>query len=131
MTLRPRFCRHRAALGVVGLVIGGTALPIYAQHNEGGIEEVIVTARKREESIQETPVAVSAFSGETLEFRGVTSIDKVATFTPNLVLSKSPTNGGVSSNAEVYIRGIGQNDFVPVIDPGVGIYADGVCDARE
>jgi iron complex outermembrane receptor protein len=95
------------------------------------LEEVIVTARKREESLQDTPLAVSAFSGEALEFRGVTSIDRLDQFTPNLALSTSPSFSNVSSNAAVYIRGIGQNDFVPVIDPGVGIYIDGVYLGRS
>ena len=98
---------------------------------QGGLlEEVVVTARKREEGLQDAPIAVSAFSGESLEFRGVTEIGKLDQFTPNLVLNKSPTNSGVT-NAAVYIRGIGQNDFVPTIDPGVGIYVDEVYLGRS
>lgn len=89
------------------------------------LEEVVVTARKREESLMDAPVAVSAFSGEALDLKGVTDIERLDEFTPNLVLNRSPTNSGVTS-AAVYIRGVGQNDYVPVIDPGVGIYVDGV-----
>ncbi len=117
-------------LGVLGLALAAVAMPASAQIGQTGLEEVVVTARKREESVQDSPVAVSAFTGEALEFRGVTSIDKVSNFTPNLVLAKSPTNSGVT-NAQVFIRGIGQNDFVPVIDPGVGIYVDGVYLGRS
>ena len=68
------------------------------------LEEVTVTARKREERLQDAPLAVSAFSGEALEFRGVTSIEVLDQFTPNLVLSTSPSFSNVSSNAAVYIR---------------------------
>jgi iron complex outermembrane receptor protein len=95
------------------------------------IEEIIVTARKREESLQDAPLAVSAFTGQALEFRGVTTIDRLDQFTPNLSLESSPSFSSVSANAAIYIRGIGQNDFVPVIDPGVGIYIDGVYLGRS
>jgi len=94
------------------------------------VDEMTVTVRKREESLQDTPVAVSAFSGAALEFRGVTNIGQIDNFTPNLVLNDAPSNSNVIS-AAVYIRGIGQNDFVPVIDPGVGIYVDGVYLGRS
>ncbi len=94
------------------------------------MEEIVVTARKREESLQDTPIAISAFTGEGLEIRGVTDLSRLDDFAPNLVLKRSPSNSGVT-NAAVYIRGIGQNDFVPVIDPGVGIYVDGVYLGRS
>ena len=94
------------------------------------IEEIVVTARKREENLQDAPIAVSAFTGDALDFRGVTDIDRLDQFVPNLVLNESPTYSNVT-NAAVYIRGIGQNDFVPVIDPGVGIYVDGVYLGRS
>ncbi len=102
-----------------------------AQGRSGALlEEIIVTARKREESLQDAPIAVSAFTGEQLEFRGLSDIDSLDQFTPNLVLNRSPTYSNVT-NAAVYIRGIGQNDFTPVIDPGVGIYVDGVYLGRS
>ncbi|HLF31699.1 MAG TPA: TonB-dependent receptor [Xanthomonadales bacterium] len=94
------------------------------------MEEIVVTARKREESLMDAPLSVSAFSGAKLDFLGVSNIERLGQFSPNFVLSKSPTNSGVS-NVAVYIRGIGQNDFVPVIDPGVGIYVDGVYLGRS
>ena len=112
-----------------------TSYQALAQTPGGGsssalLEEIIVTARKREESLQDAPIAVSAFSGEALDFRGVTDLEKLDQFTPNLVLNESPTNSNVT-NAAVFIRGIGQTDFVPVIDPGVGIYVDGVYLGRS
>jgi iron complex outermembrane receptor protein len=123
-------------LFVVVMVFGAAALvvPQAASAAEGKgkvlVDEMTVTARKREESLQDTPVAVSAFSGAQLEFRGVTNIGQIDQFTPNLVLNDAPSNSNVIS-AAVYIRGIGQNDFVPVIDPGVGIYVDGVYLGRS
>ncbi len=79
------------------------------------MEEIIVTVRKREERLQDAPLAVSVLTGKALEFRRITSIDRLDQITPNLVIDKSPTNSNVTS-AAVYIRGIGQNDFVPMID---------------
>ncbi len=103
----------------------------YAQGRSSALlEEVVVTARKREENLQDAPIAVSAFTGDALDFRGVTDIGKLDQFVPNLVLNESTTYSNVT-NAAVYIRGIGQNDFTPVIDPGVGIYVDGVYLGRS
>ncbi|MDJ0928490.1 MAG: TonB-dependent receptor [Gammaproteobacteria bacterium] len=116
-------------LGLFSLTL---PLPVTAQEGRSSVllEDVVVTARKREESLQDAPVAVSAFSGDQLEFRGITDIGQIEHITPNLVLRKSPTNSNVI-NAAAYIRGIGQNDFVPVLDPGVGIYVDGVYLGRS
>ena len=105
----------------------------YAQ--ESGIdalmEEIKVTARKREEGLQDTPIAVSVFSGESLEARGVQRIDEIAGLTPNMSFDNINTNGGGGNSAAVYLRGVGQRDFLPSADPGVGIYVDGVYYARS
>jgi len=119
-------------VAAMGVLATATTVPAYAEDAKSRmmIEEVIVTARKREESVQDTPIAVSAFTGEGLELRGVTDLSSLDNFAPNLVLNRSPSNSGVT-NAAVYIRGIGQNDFSPVIDPGVGIYVDDVYLGRS
>jgi len=110
-------------------------LPSYGQSTAKEVsvlmEEIVVTARKREESIQDTPIAVSAFSGASLEARGIERIDGIAAITPNMTFSNINTNGGGGSNASVYIRGVGQTDFIPSADPGVGLYVDGVYLARS
>ena len=113
-----------------------TTLPItssLAQDSGIGalLEEVTVTARKREEGVQDTPIAVSAFTGDSLEARGIQSIDNLDSITPNMEFRNINTNGGGGSNASVYIRGVGQTDFVPSADPGVGVYVDGVYIARS
>ncbi|RLA04619.1 MAG: TonB-dependent receptor [Gammaproteobacteria bacterium] len=94
-------------------------------------EELIVTARKREESIQDTPISISAYSGDGLEYRGVTNIAEIAPFTPNLSFQNNPSFGGASNSAAIYIRGVGQKQFLPTVDPGVGLYVDGVYVARS
>lgn len=95
------------------------------------LEEVTVTARKREEGLQSAPISITAFTGEGLDYRGVTKIDQIADFTPNLTYQSNPGEGGSSASAAIYIRGIGQNDFVPTVEPGVGLYVDGVYVARS
>jgi iron complex outermembrane recepter protein len=95
------------------------------------MEEVTVTARRREENIQDTPISISAYSGAALEARGIDRADDLAKIVPNLVFQQNPGAGGSESNAAVFIRGVGQSDFIPTVDPGVGLYVDGVYVARS
>ncbi len=94
------------------------------------IEEVIVTAQKREQSLQDTPVAVTAFTSRAIEERGLEDISELAGFAPNLVFDSTSPISGLSSGAIVFIRGIGNSDFSLTTDPGVGIYVDGVYVSR-
>lgn len=96
-----------------------------------GVGEIIVTARKREENLQNTPISISAIGAAQLDAQGITSIMGVQDTTPNITFKNIPSNSGVASNAAVYIRGIGQSDFAPGVDPGVGIYVDGVYQGRS
>jgi len=95
------------------------------------LEEIIVTARKREEGLQDAPVAVSAFTAQELQYRQISSSDQLGDITPNLVFDSSGPSSGSRSAAQIFIRGIGQTDFTPVTDPGVGLYIDGVYMARS
>ncbi|MBW2713538.1 MAG: TonB-dependent receptor, partial [Deltaproteobacteria bacterium] len=95
------------------------------------IEEVVVTARRRKENLQDTPISISAYTAESLEYRGVTRINQIAEFTPNLVFQNNPSFGGASNTAAIYIRGVGQKEFLPTVEPGVGLYVDGVYIARS
>jgi len=94
------------------------------------LDEVVVTARKREENLQDTPISITALTGESLEVRGFTNISEVEKITPNLTYQNNPQAGGSSSVATVYIRGVGQRDFLGTIDNGVGFYIDDVYIAR-
>jgi iron complex outermembrane receptor protein len=90
---------------------------------EPTVEEVIVTARRREESLKDVPVAVSAFSAETLERQGATDITILSQTTPNITVQ---TARGSNSTLISYIRGIGQQDPLWGYEPGVGLYVDDV-----
>lgn len=111
------------------------SLPATAQPATDGassiIEEIVVTARLREEGLQSAPIAISAFTGESLEYRGVERLDQIAKFVPNLTLENNPSFGGASNSAAMYLRGIGQKEFLPTTEPGVGLYVDGVYVARS
>ena len=95
------------------------------------LEEIVVTARKKAEGLQDTPISITALSGERLEDMGLTRVTRLQEITPNLVFQNTPTFSGAGNNAAVYIRGIGQRDFIPTIDPGVGIYVDEVYLGRS
>ena len=99
--------------------------------SDNGLEAITVTARKRKESLQETPIAISAFSGAALEARQITSVAGLDKVVPNLVVSETAPVGGSSAAASFFIRGIGQTDFNQNTEPGVGIYVDGVYIARS
>lgn len=95
------------------------------------LEEIVVTAQKREESLQDTPIAVSAFTANTLQDKGIEDISEIANFAPNLVFDTTSPISGLSSGAAVFIRGIGNTDFSLTTDPGVGTYVDGVYVSRS
>ena len=88
---------------------------------------VTVTARKREETIQDVPVAVTAFTPESLDRLNVQDLSDLSAQVPNLTLYAAR---GSSSTITAYIRGVGQSDPLWGVDPGVGIYMDDVYIAR-
>lgn len=96
-----------------------------------GLDEIVVTARKQNETLGNTPLSISAFTAESLQERQVERLADVARFVPNLVFDSGTGGTGGSANAQVFIRGIGQSDFLFTTDPGVGIYIDGVFFPRS
>jgi iron complex outermembrane recepter protein len=114
----------------------GCLLPLaaYSQTVSGAdsatLEEVVVTAEKRSENIQDVPIAITAFSEADLRSKGVTDIHSLSTLTPNVNLDEGSPFSGSNSVLSASIRGIGQDDFAFNLDPGVGVYVDGVYYAR-
>ena len=124
-----------AALAAASIGALAVTPPSLAQSVGGGasgftIEEIVVTARKRAEGLQDAPISITAMTGEALELRQINSSDKLAQVTPNLTFDANAPTSGHSGAAQIYIRGIGQQDFLGVVDPGVGVYVDGVYYAR-
>src|SRR5688572_950848 len=99
----------------------------YAQSSDTGtLSEVIVTARKVQENLQETPIAITAFSGGALLERQVFNTNTLDQVVPNLQFADNAPLAGNNSSSQVFIRGIGQTDPTSTVDPGVGLYIDDV-----
>jgi iron complex outermembrane receptor protein len=117
---------HLAISGLVTTLLASAAVPVLAQEAE--IEEIVVTAQFRETNLQETPLAITALTGEALEARSITGITEVDSFAPNTVIQ--PLGAGWGSTAAAYIRGIGLGDNSLSFEPGVPIYIDDVYHGR-
>ena len=91
------------------------------------LEEVVVTARKQTESLQDVPIAVSAFGSAELTNLGIEDITDLQQRLPNTTLQVSR---GTNTTLTAYIRGVGQQDPLWGFEPGVGIYVDDVYIAR-
>ncbi|WDA35454.1 TonB-dependent receptor [Sphingobium sp. YC-XJ3] len=96
----------------------------------GGIADIVVTARRRQESLQDTPIAISAVSGDSIAARGLDNVTQIGDFTPNVKFNSSVPVSASNATAAIFIRGIGQNDYQLSADPGVGLYLDGVYISR-
>ena len=107
-----------------------SSLPALAQDavDAGALEEIIVTARKREESLQTVPIAVSAFTENEMDRRQMNTTIDIIRNVPNLVGSN---NVGLSSATSLFLRGVGQDESISSQDPAVGTYVDGVYIARQ
>lgn len=110
--------------------IAGELAPAPAGPAAEGGGEMIVTAQRYEQDVQKTPVTVSAFSTRAMDQRGVSNLQDVGKFTPNLQLQSTNRPAGGGSAYAAYIRGIGTGDFQFPTDPGVGLYVDDVYLAR-
>jgi len=119
---------RRIALGVSALAMALASAPALAQTgaaaDTSGVDEIVVTAQFREQSVQDTPLAITAISADMLESRSQTRISDITAQAPNVLLQPNPAGQGNSMRA--FIRGIGQLDQSPSVEPGVGIYIDDI-----
>lgn len=98
-----------------------------AAAKDSGLERIEVTARKKVESLQNVPVAVTSVGAEQLAQNGISAMTEVQQFSPNTTLQSSR---GTNSTLTAFIRGVGQDDPLWGYEPGVGIYVDDVYIAR-
>ncbi len=94
----------------------------------GGLEEITVTAQRREQSLQDVPIAISAFSGDQLTSRNITDTYDLVRNVPNLT---GNSNVGVGTSTSLYIRGIGNAESIATFDVPVGTYVDDVYISRQ
>ncbi len=105
------------------------SLLAHAQQQAGTrIEEVIVTAQKREQSLQEVPLSISAFDTRALEAQTVRSLTDLSSKTPNVILAPV---GAFPYAANFYVRGLGFSDVESSFEPSVGVEVNGVYMARN
>jgi len=126
----------RSAVALLALS-GGAGTTVHAQETgnigsavaapEGNIEKVVVTARRREETLQDVPVSVTAFSADQLSKQSIPDVVALATALPNTTLKASRAT---NSTLTAFIRGVGQADPLAGFESGVGIYLDDVYLAR-
>jgi iron complex outermembrane receptor protein len=115
---------------IAAVLLGTTATAQEPETPAGStFEEVIVTAQRREQSIYDVPVALSAFTPDTIERQGIQDLTDIGKFVPNL--NVTGFSAGHTSSANPFIRGIGLQDHLITTEPGVGVYVDGIYLGRQ
>ncbi len=118
----------------VATTIISPALPAQSTSVSRGADsltEVFVTARRREEQLVDTPVAVTAISANDIEERQITTVAQIATFVPNVTFQTGAPTGTGGTTSSIFIRGVGSFETSLGTEPGVGVYVDDVYIARS
>ena len=119
--------KSAAALLVLATAVTSIPMTSNAQEQETNVlDEVIVTARRVEENLQDTPISITALSAKSLEERQIFRTDALDQVVPNLQFANNAPLAGNNSSSAIFIRGIGQTDPTSTVDPGVGLYIDEV-----
>ena len=121
-----------------GLIAGLAAAGAQAQqapassgdNASGGLQEVVVTAERRSENVQNVPIAISAFTADSLQSHNLANVQALSSLSPGVNLDAGAPFSGDRSVLSASIRGIGQDDFAFNMNPAVGVYLDGVYLAR-
>ena len=99
----------------------------YAQ-NDGGLEEIVVTAQKRSESMQDVPISIQVFSADEIERLNISNTIDLVKNVPNMI---GINNVGLPQAASYFLRGVGQDESISSLDPAVGTFVDGVYISRQ
>ena len=118
----------RSSLALTVVLSGLASGYVAAQDGRAAeaLDEVIVTATKRETSLMETAIAVSAFSQESIDAAGVKNLLDIGDMVPNMQIALSPSDSGV----QVVVRGLSSNNFTEIGDPTVAMHFDGLYSPR-
>ena len=117
--------RYKVSCAVVAILTGLASAAAAADASSGGVDEVVVTAQRRDENIQNVPVTVQAFSGDQIQKLNLTSLEEILRFTPNVVYSAPGAGQG-----QVFMRGLstgraGEQSYATVGNfPNVAVYLD-------
>ena len=122
----------RVLLG--GTILGSSllvALPSYAQSSDANpvaLDEIIVTAERRQNNIQDVPIAITALSADALDSQQIISTRDLSRAVPNLVTAN---NVGLGSSVTYFLRGVGNTESIPTFDLPIGTYVDEVFISRQ
>ncbi|WP_170150226.1 TonB-dependent receptor [Parahaliea mediterranea] len=119
-------CRLLPLARAVACVSVALAAPVAAA-NSLVLEEVIVTAERRESTLQDTPIAVTAFSSDKIAELGIYSVADIGGLAPNTNIQKQPSS---NANMSIYIRGVGSGESSVIIDPKTSFYIDGIYSSK-
>lgn len=132
---RVRTSLWMAVSGMAVTVAALAAAPAMAQaanetvaQDSGAVEDIVVTAQRRRERVQDVPIAITAFTAETLQARGVQNALDLTQFVPNLV---GLNNTGLGTANAYYLRGVGNTESIATFDPPVGTYVDDIYISRQ
>ena len=116
-----------SALTIMMICLSSFSFQSYAQ-NEGGLEEIVVTAQKRSESMQDVPISIQVFSADEIERLNISNTIDLVKNVPNMI---GINNVGLPQAASYFLRGVGQDESISTLDPAVGTFVDGVYISRQ
>jgi iron complex outermembrane recepter protein len=114
----------RAACSIAALCSASAAFAQQPAPTKADDGEIVVTAQFREQKLQDTPIAITAVDAALIEARSATNLADVTKAAPSVVLR--PASAAFGNSISASIRGLGQGDFNPALEPGVGLYIDDV-----
>ncbi|WP_188054158.1 TonB-dependent receptor [Sphingosinithalassobacter sp. CS137] len=120
----------RAACGTIGLLLSGISMPALAQSSapqdrDSGLTEIVVTAERREQSLQDVPISATVLTGEELAQKGVVNLNDIQQVAPSIAINT------FNRSTFINIRGVGIAQSAPTSNPGVAYYIDGVLIPHE
>ena len=115
-----------SALAVVMICLGSFSFQSYGQ--EGALEEIVVTAQKRSESMQDVPISIQVFTADEIERLNISNTIDLVRNVPNMI---GINNVGLPQAASYFLRGVGQDESISSLDPAVGTFVDGVYISRQ
>jgi len=116
-----------SVVAVVVICLSSFSFQSYAQ-DAGGLEEIVVTAQKRSESMQDVPISIQVFSADEIERLNIRNTIDLVRHVPNMI---GINNVGLPQAASYFLRGVGQDESISTLDPAVGTFVDGVYISRQ
>ena len=116
-----------SVVAAVVICLSSFSFQSYAQ-DAGGLEEIVVTAQKRSESMQDVPISIQVFSADEIERLNIRNTIDLVRNVPNMI---GINNVGLPQAASYFLRGVGQDESISSLDPAVGTFVDGVYISRQ